>query len=67
MRRDRAWPVLANYRQACINASSLTSRTIARADHALSDKSSRRSYVSILPNWLEEMLMGARGNPRSTG
>ena len=59
-------PVLANYRQACINASSLTSRTIARADHALSDASSRRSYVSILRNWLGEMLSGARGNPRST-
>lgn len=59
-------PVLANYRQACIHACSLTSRTILRADHALSDESSRASYAAIVLNWLEEMLKGARNNsPRS--
>lgn len=56
-------PVLANYRQACINASSLTSRVIAHADHALSDERSRRSYAAILVNWLEEMLVRARDTP----
>ena len=53
-------PVLANYRQACINARSLTSRTIAQADHALSDESSRRSYAKIVLGWFGEMLEGAR-------
>jgi dienelactone hydrolase len=53
-------PVLANYRQACLDARSLTSRTIAQADHALSDERSRQSYATILLGWFGEMLEGAR-------
>lgn len=58
-------PVLANYRHACIDALSLTCRTIAQADHALTDERSRSSYASILVHWLEEMMLGARGHVRS--
>jgi dienelactone hydrolase len=65
--RDRIVPapVLANYRQACVNACSLTSRTIAQADHALSDESSRHSYATIVLGWFEEMLEGARQHART--
>ena len=56
-------PVLANYRRACVEASSLTFRTIAGADHALSDEGSRLSYAAIVLNWLREMLAGARSSP----
>jgi dienelactone hydrolase len=60
--RDRIVPraVLLNYRRACVNALSLTFRTISQADHALSDPHSRSSYATILRRWLEEMVMGAR-------
>lgn len=57
--------VLANYRQACMNASSLTFRRIAQADHALADERSRRSYAAILMNWLNEMASGARDDPHA--
>ena len=58
-------PVLANYRQACIHARSLTSRTIAQADHALSDESSQHSYTTIVLGWFGEMLEGARQHART--
>jgi len=65
--QDRIVPreVLDNYRQACIHALSLTFRTIAQADHALSDPRSRNSYATILRRWLEEMVIGARLYGRS--
>lgn len=64
---DRIVPgaVLANYRQACVNACSLTFRRIAHADHALTDERSRRSYAAILLNWLGEMISGARDDPHA--
>jgi hypothetical protein len=52
-------------RGACINARSLTFRTIDHADHALSDESSRLSYAAVLFGWLQEMLIGARPAPRA--
>jgi pimeloyl-ACP methyl ester carboxylesterase len=58
-------PVLGNYRNACIDALSVTYRKILLADHALSDERSRSSYISILVHWLEEMMLGARGHLRS--
>jgi dienelactone hydrolase len=58
-------PVLDNYRRACIDASSLTCRTLPQADHALTDERSRSSYASILVHWLDEMMLGARGHLRS--
>ena len=58
-------PVLGNYRNACIDALSVTYRKILHADHALSDERSRSSYISILVHWLEEMMLGARGHLRS--
>jgi uncharacterized protein len=60
--RDRIVPraVLVNYRLACMNALSLTFRTISQADHALTDPRSRSSYATILKRWLDEMVTGAR-------
>ncbi|RAN81280.1 alpha/beta hydrolase [Bacillus sp. SRB_336] len=64
---DRVVPraVLVNYRHACLDAHSLTFRTISGADHALSDPGSRGSYATILRRWMEEMITGARLHGRS--
>ncbi|MEO8676398.1 MAG: alpha/beta fold hydrolase [Casimicrobiaceae bacterium] len=52
--------VIANYREACISARSLTYRAIAGADHALSGDTAQRTYTSVLVAWLTEMVFGAR-------
>ena len=57
-------PVLNSYRKACEGTHSLTYRVIRGADHSLADEASREAYGSILVHWLEEMLLGARGQAR---
>ena len=52
--------VIANYREACISARSLTYRAIAGADHALSGDVAQRGYTGVLVAWLTEMVFGAR-------
>lgn len=52
--------VITNYREACIQANSLTYRVIKGADHGLSEPTAQRAYTSLLVNWLTEMVFGAR-------
>ena len=52
--------VIQNYITACAHAQSLTYRTIAGADHALSEKAWQRTYTSVLVNWMTEMVLSAR-------
>ncbi len=52
--------VLANYRDACTRARSLTYRVIDDADHALSEKPWQQAYTSLLVNWLAEMVLGTK-------
>jgi pimeloyl-ACP methyl ester carboxylesterase len=54
--------VIANYREACISAHSLTYRAIAGADHALSGDVAQRAYTSVLSAWLSEMVFGSRAD-----
>ncbi|WP_201312982.1 alpha/beta fold hydrolase [Dyella sp. EPa41] len=58
-------PVLGSYRDAFRRASSLTYRLVRGADHALSAPRDRQAYSSLLAQWLEEMVLGARGHVRS--
>jgi dienelactone hydrolase len=51
--------VISNYREACVNARSLTYRVMKGADHGLTDDRMRQAYTAILFNWLREMLFGA--------
>lgn len=57
--------VITNYREACINARSLTYRTIQGADHGLSEERWQHAYTSLLINWLTEMVLGARASDGS--
>ncbi|NPU94715.1 MAG: alpha/beta fold hydrolase [Gammaproteobacteria bacterium] len=54
--------VIENYVAAFSNARSLTSRVIANADHALSEKQMRKAYTQLLTRWLTEMIFGEREN-----
>lgn len=51
---------IASYRSAFINARSVTSRIISKADHSLSDAESQHAYETILLQWFREMILGAR-------
>jgi pimeloyl-ACP methyl ester carboxylesterase len=56
--------VVVNYREACVNARSLTYRVIPGADHALTGDACQRAYTTLLVSWLTEMVFGARpGEP----
>ena len=48
--------VFANYRNACKKARSLTCRTIAGADHGLTDPACREAYTRLLVNWISKMV-----------
>ena len=52
--------VITSYVEACTRAHSLTFRVIQGADHGLSDEGAQRSYTSLLVNWMNEMVQGAR-------
>lgn len=49
-----------SYRDAFINAHSLTHRIIDGADHALSSEGDQAAYTSLLTSWVNEMVVGAR-------
>jgi dienelactone hydrolase len=57
-------PVLTSYREACVQARSLTYRCIAGADHGLVDDASQRAYTALLTQWLGEMLAAERGGDK---
>lgn len=52
--------VIKSYREACVQASSLTYRCMGDADHGLSDEVSQRVYTGLLVQWLGEMFPNAR-------
>jgi pimeloyl-ACP methyl ester carboxylesterase len=52
--------VIKNYMAACTQAQSLTYRTIAGADHALTEKQWQQTYTSVLVSWMTEMVLSAR-------
>ncbi|WP_157267606.1 alpha/beta hydrolase family protein [Azohydromonas aeria] len=53
-------PVITSYREACLQARSLTYRCLAGADHGLTDPTMQRAYSALLTQWLGEMLASAR-------
>ncbi|MEI2416446.1 alpha/beta fold hydrolase [Orrella sp. JC864] len=57
---------IMSYRGAFSRSHSLTHRIIDGADHALTDKDAQRAYTSLLQNWVEEMVVGARVGGRAT-
>ncbi|HYG06091.1 MAG TPA: alpha/beta fold hydrolase [Stenotrophomonas sp.] len=52
--------VMRNYANAFARARSVTSRLIAGADHALTDKAHQQAYTRYLIDWLTEMVVGRR-------
>lgn len=52
--------VTANYVAALSHAHSLTTRVLADADHALSEKPWQAEYTRVLVRWLNEMIAGGR-------
>ena len=52
--------VITSYREACVKVRSLTYRSIAGADHGLTDDAGQRAYTALLTQWLGEMLPSAR-------
>jgi dienelactone hydrolase len=59
-------PVIANYIEAFEKAHSLTHRVIKGADHSLSKPEWRQAYTSLLINWVNEMVVGARADEFSS-
>lgn len=58
--------VISNYREAFIQASSLTYRVMKGADHGLTDIAHQRAYTLLLLKWLNEMIFGdQRDHPSS--
>ena len=52
--------VLRNYRNACTKARSLTFKTLAGADHGLTDPACRQAYTTTLVNWITRMVAKER-------
>ncbi|HZH06085.1 MAG TPA: alpha/beta fold hydrolase [Lautropia sp.] len=50
--------VISNYREACVQARSLTYRMMRGANHGLTEHSMSRAYTTLLFNWLREMMFG---------
>ena len=44
-------PVITSYREACVQARSLTYRCLAEADHGLTDETQQRAYTALLVQW----------------
>jgi uncharacterized protein len=57
--------VIANYREACISARSLTYRLIEGADHGLSSDAWRSGYTTLLVNWFSEFVFGMRATEQA--
>jgi dienelactone hydrolase len=53
-------PVAESFRVALARASSITTRTISGADHALSHPDAKRAWADLLQDWLAAMVGGAR-------
>lgn len=53
--------VIQNYMTACAESRSLTYRMITGADHALTETPWQQTYTSVLVNWMNEMVLSARG------
>ena len=53
-------PVMTNYARALAGARSLTTRIIAGADHALSEKTWQHAYTRILVEWLHMLITTER-------
>lgn len=51
---------LMSYRNAFDKAHSMTHRTLAGADHGLSEDRHQQAYTRILIDWVSEMVIGAR-------
>jgi pimeloyl-ACP methyl ester carboxylesterase len=58
--------VVANYRAALTQTSTLTYRVLEGADHALSSEACQQAYTTLLVNWLSEMVRGARSDAQTT-
>lgn len=52
--------VMQGYRDALRSARTVTTRTLAGADHELSQPDSRRAWAELLETWLREMVVGVR-------
>lgn len=52
--------VICSYRDACVQARSLTYRVMHGADHGLSEEVWQRAYTSLLVSWATEMIVGDR-------
>lgn len=52
--------VISSYLDACVHARSLTYRTIAGADHGLTEESMQQAYTTLLVNWLSEVVFAPR-------
>ncbi|MBA3477661.1 MAG: alpha/beta fold hydrolase [Lautropia sp.] len=52
--------VISNYREACVQARSLTYRLMRGADHGLTDESKSQAYTALLSTWLREMVFDIR-------
>ncbi|HYD95551.1 MAG TPA: alpha/beta fold hydrolase [Noviherbaspirillum sp.] len=57
---------ICSYRDACVQAHSLTYRVIEGADHGLSEQRWQRSYTALLMGWMTEMVLGARQGSEPT-
>ncbi|NUZ06630.1 alpha/beta hydrolase family protein [Piscinibacter koreensis] len=55
--------VIESYREACVQAKSLTYRNMTGADHGLTQEVHQRAYSALLLQWLAEMFASARRDP----
>ena len=55
---QHAYDNVAHYRNAFDQAHSLTHRTMAGADHGLSEDRHQQAYTRILIDWVSEMVVG---------
>ncbi len=55
-------PVATSYGLALAGTKTLTTRVIADADHALTDKTHQLAYTQLLIDWLKEMVVETRRN-----
>ncbi|MEZ2721844.1 alpha/beta hydrolase family protein [Paenalcaligenes hominis] len=51
---------ILSYRNAFLEAKSITHRILYGADHGLTQKTAQQAYSSLLFHWAHEMIMGAR-------
>jgi hypothetical protein len=59
--------VIVNYREACVNARSLTYRLMEGVDHGLSNEAWHRAYTALLVTWFNEFVFGKKKASEGTG